>query len=69
MVSRIVAIAVGSSARYNIPAIAALFSDLGAPSNHNASGINIKLASINPQDAYETVPTGGHNFVITEPIA
>ena len=49
--------------------IAKLFGDLGMPSNHNAVGISIKLASINPQDAYETVLTGGHNLVITEPIA
>ena len=43
--------------------------DLGKPSNHKAIGISIKLASINPQEAYETVLTGGHNLVITVPIA
>ena len=69
MVSRIVAIAVGNSAKYIILAIAKLFGDWGMPSNHKAVGISIKLASINPQDAYETVLTGGHNLVIIEPIA
>ena len=69
MVSKIVARAVGNSARYTIPATAKLFGDCGMPSHHNAVGISIKLAIINPQDAYETVLTGGHNLVITEPIA
>ena len=69
MVSKIVAIAVGNSARYIMPVIARPFGALGMPSNHIAAGINIKLASINPQDAYEIVLIGGHNLVITEPTA